>query len=327
MEFNFNFEPYRKKISDELKETRKTDKDGASLMLENERKTDAYVVSREAKIINAKEKVSEHGKKYIEKIITERLNDLMELGYEVKDVRDQIPEHIKIYIDGLKIENIKKEKLPISHDEKYEKEISLLIDKLSGGKYLDKKHPNHVVGAWHGAEFAELPFEIKEELTFDDNDQKFLWVNFGASQWADRQPGKPIIIMSIDNPRFKKLMETNWEYWSSSLFHTNGNQTADISKPEDLEKYLSGTRKKDEQGNEYYSVETDTNEERLLPYMILAGLRVDSKHGSTDGLKLKNLKSNANYLEMPLRWAEISDTIVDLGQGKVYKYKHERTNS
>ena len=337
IKFSFDSQKYRRNLADKLREERITDRDTAKNILDNEKKTKRYQISKDIK------RVSIENKK-----ITGENNTETEVEIQTFDISDKIPEDIKLYFDEIRLGKIKKnfklhKKYESGIQEEYQKEYS---EGFYDGKYLRKMMENNL---------KDLPEESREKYIENmlDRDraqtisayETQLWdkrikdfINeiteeafynplmfchaVGASQTSAKAENmKKLLsryVQEDDNAPQEEVFDATTATASSLWFNAGGesrwfNPTKIIilcnAKNERFQNEVSGVgfyREKDAE-------ETKFIRNKSMPEMLklLAERESAIKGGSTGGIRIDFKKEE--------KWMDIADWIVDLYHSRLYK--------
>lgn len=106
MKFSFESEEYRKNLADKLKEERKIDKSEAKKLLEEEQGSKQYIVSKDIKSVVTN---NERTRTSAEDLASSEVLEDKESGLEIQvfDINDKIPQDIKLYLDTIRLREIK----------------------------------------------------------------------------------------------------------------------------------------------------------------------------------------------------------------------------
>ncbi|MCL5012255.1 MAG: hypothetical protein M1320_02415 [Patescibacteria group bacterium] len=216
MKTSFNFEKYRKDLSDELRKERDVgDHEKAEKKLKEEKNTARYKISKELKLLSSK------------------LEDAEYSQLEVKEynISEEIPEDIKLYIDKERIKsfetsrktNIINNNSELNFDEK---QLTKLIDKLSDGSFTDKNKLNTTIYGFggggeelpQGGYITNLSKKLqKETLDLQDPTKRLVYgeisyygetrVYFAAGKNPFYSPEKILVIADPTKKRFLKCLK------------------------------------------------------------------------------------------------------------------------
>lgn len=192
----------------------------------------------------------------------------------------------------------------------YEILVAKYLDTITEGKYSDKKNPNHVIDAHYekGIKDRKKFSYLFEPLDFELNGK--CWVVFGNSPFIDREPKNPVVIFTLENPVFKKIME---DQYSPDLNEWIERKSVEINK------------------EKLYQVNQD--EANMVPNIILDGRSV-TMHSKIEGtyLKFSNpklLKSLKEYGytqddKSVFKWPLIASYIIDLENKTMFKFNQKK---
>jgi len=317
MKFSFEAENYRKKLTEEILEKRKSgDNMGAYGILKEKENSPEYQIAKAITIIKKNEN-EEKTKEQIQQEREEIFAYMEQQGFDVIDLSKSIPDEINILIDKTRLSSLgetSKRYLPL---EGRAEMVAEYLDSITNGEYSDKRNPNHVIDAYwergvggvaedtlqgHSYSYLSMP------LNFGLNGK--CWVVFGNSPFIDREPSKPIVIFTLENPIFKKLMQDQYD-------------------PE-LDQWIQ-KKKVEINGEENYQISQD--EAKMVPNIILDQLPVNM-HQKIEGTYLK---FNNPKLLMVLKeygytqedksvftWPLIASYIIDLKDKTMFKFNPEK---
>lgn len=220
MKFSFDAKGYRDNLAKDLIEKRKESKEEAKEFADKEKATKKYQIAKEIKKIN---------------FSIEKLERDYEIKIETFDVSEKIPENIKLYLDELRLWNIKK----VTSEKKYGErpyadrnlieEAENLIDDLTEGDFKNPEILNHVIGGFSydrapsylrlekrttlsessgNLETTSIPiedaFDLNEHIGFGVEAE--LWFGAGGSHWL-RRPENAVIIVDPKRQEFKSIIQ------------------------------------------------------------------------------------------------------------------------
>jgi len=238
MKFSFDYQDYRKNLADELKEKRKDSRKDAKDLLNKEKLTDAYEVSKDAKRVNFEiENVT--GEKELntmggnKKTVFE--SDLSgKLQIEEIDVKDKFSEDFWLRIDKRRLDEIGKYEDSLIYKENPHRSMGdEILEKLTEGDFINPErlinvqdgyfspknllihHPLsfHKVGKTTGKMINKLPKFISNSDKESDRvmvptnrDGYELPSYFSAGGTHFYSDFKPIIICNPFSEKFKKIL-------------------------------------------------------------------------------------------------------------------------
>ncbi|MFA7192046.1 MAG: hypothetical protein WC089_01975 [Candidatus Paceibacterota bacterium] len=239
-------------------------------------------------------------------------NSLEKSAFNIEKIPEETIKEIKDYYQKigngfLSIYEAQKEQL-----ESTEKLFNLL-DKMTDGKFLDHAHPNHVWGSASQQAGKNVEFSLEAKLRFHNDIPTF----FGGNPWVTKNPESILVIMGPKNKKFKKILEQSHFYPKQVYLNDEYNE------------YKFKTPK----GKD--AVVGTTIPGELIAYCILNEIPIytqyKDKHeynnlsetyGDEIYLDEITIESSADRLNIPFTWGSLADTVVDLKNGKIYKYKN-----
>lgn len=106
MKFSFDAESYRKDLAEELKEKRAVSKDSAKEFLTNEQETKRYAIAKDIKLVSSEIRKMSGKESDASNGVENRSTP--ELQIETFDLSDVMPEDLKLYIDAIRLKEIKR---------------------------------------------------------------------------------------------------------------------------------------------------------------------------------------------------------------------------
>ena len=261
MKFSFEPENYRKKLTEEILEKRKSgDSIGAYDALKEEEKSLEYQVAKAITIV----KRNESGEKTEEQIERERKEVfayMEQQGFDVIDLSKSIPDELNILIDKTRLFSLGEQLKQSLHFKEKKEIVARYLDEITNGAYSDPRNMHHVVDAQYGRGVGKIEEHTKEghsysflykPLNFGLNGE--CWVSAGESdQYAEENPHKPLIIFTLNNPVFHKILKDQYD--------------------EDLNQYI-GKEIVEIKGEKFYRI--NDHNAGMLPNAILSHLPVEN---------------------------------------------------
>ncbi len=320
MKFSFDAKKYRENLSKEILEKRRLDDNiEAVRILHEKQNSHDYQIAKKINRLNKNEKIN-RTKEYIQEERNNIFLYMEQKGFDVIDLSGVTPDEINIFIDEARLFSLG-ESMKSSFQTKERNEmVSRYLDKITEGAYSNPKNMHHVVDAQYG----QGDFKIKEH-TKEGSSYSFLykpldfglngicWVSAGGSDhYAEMNPSKPLIIFTLDNPVFRKILQDQYD------------ESLNQSVEETLVKI---------KGENYYQI-YDENA-HLLPNAILNDLPI---HNATplcgsyfkfNNPKLLRVLNEYGYTQEDksiFTWPLISSYIIDLKDKIMFKFNPKKSN-
>jgi|GEM_PF-3731431 len=326
MKFSFDFENYRKNLADELKKKRKESKENARNFLGDEKKTEKYNVAEEAKGIDFEIKKIKPDQK--DKIKTLKSGGKYEV--ETIDIKDKIPENIRIFIDKRRIwetkygeleedvesENtIEAEELrPFSENE--EAELKRLINEITENNFSDKNKLNTVIGAYRAIYGDRL---ITQTSGVDMPKERAEMIKKIRKERVKGKKYKIHIPYNVNQFNPKDLIWGRNAYFAAGDSHwLDPVKTLVICDPfsERFQKKANFVRpyfqSQEYQGAWVNPKHDSSYDPENLPRARSYAKNIEYASRNTEG------GINITFKEMT-KWIDIAEWIVDLPNGKIYK--------
>ncbi len=342
MKTSFNFEEYRKNLAEELKEGIKENGfDGAREKLNFEQESPEYKIAQGLKKLKTNEIIDVPLSKFSWNQIDEVEKKELMKDFKEVDISNEIPKSLKLIIDAVRLKIAKNEKYQLTNivdelGEKAKQQFSKefketggtigILNKISKGKFADKRYLNHIVNAYdidsqfrvykntdsHRTMIQNSTFEGGSTFLPTDIITAYrLHFNTGYANYLYEDPTKKFIIISPE--KITKIMASNE---NSDGYSCEESIQKRYETKEELDNYILSLKTTHEDGAEVYEV--DRKDKVTIYELLKRGLPINEEGSHYMGFELP-VQVGDNYT----RWSDIADTVVDLEAGKAWYRKSE----